>query len=193
MTYMLRERPDGQTEIIVNQPRVVGVFPEREVAERVCVFLQDDLIDWPEDRPAGFGTAAADVAEAELDLIEDIEGEARPAPKRTRQNSGGGVRNLPAVVPDRPFMPAVRPADAPHLTEDQRDAAFRRLTEGEKIAAVAPEFGLTTFQLQGMWAAYRKQMQRHLAEGGQIPCTGCQRPFTPSITSPDKCARCSHE
>ncbi len=190
MTYILRDRPDGQVEIIVTRPTLIGVFPEREVAQCVRTFLQEEEINWPEDQPANFAVASDDVSEAMSEDLEALAEDISPAPADARV---AGVRNLPALTPSRPTPPAFLAAGTKALSEDQRDAAFRRLIEGEKITAVAPDFGLSTFQLQGMWGAHRKQLQRHIAEGGQIACRHCRRPFTSSITNPDTCARCSHE
>lgn len=64
---------------------------------------------------------------------------------------------------------------------------------GEPIASVAPDFGLSPAQLRGVWGHHCKVMQRHLAEGGQVACKLCTKPFTPSISHPETCARCSHE
>lgn len=204
MTFMLRDRPDGQFEIVVNRPHVVGVFTERDYAEKVFLFLQDDdALGQVEDAPAGFATASADVAEAETEAYEvvmsvepnTVTGFLVPSPSpmpQPRQDRRASVQ-LPAVV-DIPTRTAQLVVVQPqHLTEAQISQAFDRIALGEKIAGVAPDFGLTMNQLRGMWAAHKKQMQKHLAEGGQEACVICQRPFTPSISSPDKCARCSHE
>ena len=188
MTYMLRDRPDGQVEIVLSRPVLVGIFPERDVALRVCAFLQDEAIDWPEDQPAGFATAASDAAEAEAEDLDDLAEVVAPAPRRRPL-----VRNLPAVVSERPLPPPFLTPAPTNLTEDQKDAAFRRLSAGEKLATVAPEFGLSMGQLRGMWANQKRHLQKHLAEGGQQPCANCQRPFLPSISNPHTCARCSRD
>jgi hypothetical protein len=47
-------------------------------------------------------------------------------------------------------------------------------------------------QLRGIWAAHKSWMQKHIQEGGKIACSLCTRPFMPSISHPDTCARCSH-
>lgn len=190
MTYMLRDRPDGQVEIIVHKPVLVGVFPERDVAERFCVWLQeDDAFGQVDDAPAGFATAAADVADVEAETVVET---APPALKLSKPRQERHV-SVPAVI-DKPTPTAMLPVFVPQkLTEVQIDAAFARIADGEKIAVVAPDFGLTLNQLRGMWAYHKRQMQRHLSEGGKENCVTCQRPFVPSITNPDKCARCSHE
>ncbi len=79
------------------------------------------------------------------------------------------------------------------LTEDQQAAGFRLLDEGEKFSAVAAKLGVTIPQLRGMWTGHKRRMQKHLAEGGQKACTMCKKPFIPSLSNPETCARCSHE
>lgn len=190
MTFLLRDRPDGQVEIIIYRPVLIGIFPERGIAQKVCAFLQEDetygLVD---DAVAGFATAAADVSDA---ISEDLEGLAQKGSPTVRKPRAS-VRNLPAVVEEKPRAPAFFTPTPAMLTEAQREAAFRRIAEGEKIAVVAQKCGVTMGQLRGMWANHKRQMQQHLAEGGQIACALCTHPFTPSISHPDTCARCNHE
>lgn len=179
MTIAMRDRPDGQVEIVLYRPEIVGVMNDRDMAARFVAFLQQDDPDLIEEEPSGFATAAADVAGvADLDLDDVV-----PAvPHR--------VANLPAVVSEKPQAP-VFVAAPKELTEAEVDAAFDRLHAGEKLAVVAQDVGITMGRLRGMWASHLKHLQRHMAEGGQQPCTLCRRPFTPSITNPDTCARCS--
>lgn len=191
MTYIMRDRPDGQIEIIVNRPVLVGVFPERATAQRVCHFLQDDeAFGQLEEAPFGFATTALDVAEVEAEVSDaasvrvDI-----VTPKASKPRQAG----LPAVVDEKTptaFLPVIVPKG---LTEAQIDAAFHRIAGGEKIASIAPDFGLTLNQLRGMWAGHKSKLQRHLAAGGQIACSMCQTPFVPSLSYPDTCARCSRD
>lgn len=209
MTYMVRERPDGQVEIVLSKPILVGIFPQREVANRVCSFLQSEEVFGPEEEPAG----AADVADQVLDLVEeaiaDAAGEAqlremiersRPAilppsdMQRVAVPPPAPVRNLPAVAPEKPVAPAFLTVPiVPEFTEERKAAAFRRIENGEKIAVIAPDFGLTMGQLRSHWAMHKRILQQHIREGGQIACSLCKKPFTPSISHPDTCARCSHE
>lgn len=191
MTYMLRDRPDGQVEIIIHRPMLVGVFPERDMAERVRAFLQSGDQDLPEDQARGFERAESDAAEAaaeDLDAVADIVDKVDGMPR----TSARSVR-LPAVVKEKPQPPARLPVVTHNLTEDQINTAFSRIHSGEKIAAVAMELGLTMFQLRGMWANQKQKLQKHMAEGGKQKCKQCERMFTPSLSSPDLCARCSHE
>lgn len=200
MTFMLRDRPDGQVEIIVERPVLVGIFPERETAEKVRAFLQAEDDEIPKNPPLFSTTATTVVAETEGggdDLLEALgrdgldENVVSVTPKRQRKAQG--VANLPAVVeqPQAPVMFVHTPPVT--LTDDQIAEAFSRLESGEKLAVVAQDLGISMNRMRGMWAHSRRMVQRHLAEGGQQPCTLCKKPFTPSISHPETCARCSHE
>lgn len=188
MTFMLRDRPDGQFEIIISKPVLIGIFPDRDIATRVCALLESDDTDLPELAVSGFATAAADVAEAEATaaaeavLAEAPRPVSRPAPP---------VANLPVVI-DKPRPPAMLAPDPARLGEDDKARAFDRIMSGEKIAVVARDFGVTMSSLRAMWASHKSHLQKHIAEGGQQPCALCARPFTPSVSHPDSCARCSH-
>lgn len=184
MTIMMRDCADGQVEVVILRPEVIGVLSDRAMASRFVAFLQSEDPELVTEEPAGFATAAADVADAErLDLEEVAPPVAAPiAPRR--------IATLPAVVSERPTAP-VFVAAPKTLTEAEIDAAFERIHRGEKLTAVAASVGITMGRLRGMWASHLKQLQRHMAEGGQQPCGCCQRPFTPSVSSPDKCARCN--
>ncbi len=198
MTYMLRDRPDGQVEIVLSRPVVVGIFAERDVAQRFVAFLSQDEPDLSEE-PSDAGDVE-DLGETVIEPL-DLAHEAGPkevtvyAARLAMTGSVSGKSRskaqLPAVI-EKPtataFLPAVRPA----LTEAQLDEAFLRLSGGEKLAMVAAAFGVPMAQLRGYWASHCRQVQRHIAEGGQQPCQLCQRSFTPSVSNPDTCARCSH-
>lgn len=207
MTYMVRERPDGQVEIVLSKPILVGIFPEREVADRVCSFLQSEEVDWPEEEPAG----ASDVDDLVV-VVEDADNTAgeteyrglienaplavvpTPTLQRIGAPSSATVRNLPAVTAERPVAPVFLTIPVvPEFTEERKAAAFARIESGEKIAVIAPDFGLTMGQLRSHWAMHKRILQQHIREGGQIACSLCRKPFMPSISHPDKCARCSHE
>lgn len=153
--------------------------------------------------------AAADAAEADFDAAYRAETEASDAWRKAvdAEAEAGDVEEdapaggttlvrpalLPAVV-ERPTPPAVLPATCPpELTEAQIEAAFARIASGEKIAPVAADLGITMYSLRGMWAAHRRHMQKHIADGGQEECALFAKPFTPSVSSPDKCARCAKE
>lgn len=191
MTIAMRERPDGQVEIVLYRAEVVGVLADRDMAARFVTFLQQDDPDFVADEPARFATAAADV---DLDLG-DLGPERLPAagsapdapvPAHHRQVAG-----LPVIAAVRPQAPVFVAADK-NLTEAELEAAFERIHCGEKLSNVAVEVGITMGRMRGLWAAHCRYLQKHIAEGGQQNCLLCQRPFTPSVTSPDKCARCSH-
>lgn len=190
MSYMLRDRPDGQFEIVLSRPILVGIFPEKDVASRVMFFLQEDEDELIDCAPASFGQALrdAEAAEAETqDSLLDVVEVKRASPP---------LRHSPAIVA-KPKEPAVRPKTAPlmvvsnRLTEAQLEEAFARICAGEKLNLIAPTFGLTLGQLRSVWAQQCRKLQEHLAGGGKVPCAMCKTPFVPSISHPDTCARCS--
>lgn len=188
MTYTIRDRQDGMVEIVFSSPILIGIFPERETAEKVCAYMQTDEGELPLPEAAGFGRAQKDVEEAASIDLDAVEAETAPPVRKARART----RNLPAVVKDKPQMPVqMTQVDAVELTDAQQQQAFARIQQGEKIYDVARDFGLTMGQLRGKWANHKRNLQKHLAEGGQQPCSLCAHPFTPSISNPDTCARCS--
>lgn len=192
MTIMLRDRPDGQVEVILNRPEVIGVMRDHDLAAQFVAFLTERD---PELKLAGDAVPLHEVAEslddiaAAADAADGVALKAAPAAQAPRKT---GKVQLPAVLA-LPSPPARHQPERLKLTEEQRDAAFTRLGGGEPIASVAPDFGLSPAQLRGAWGHHCKMMQRHLAEGGQVACKLCTKPFTPSISHPETCARCSHE
>ena len=187
MSYFLRDRSDGQVEIILFRTVQIGLFPDWSAAESARTCLKDEQPELPPDEPSRFAQAAKDVAEAE-DLAEILPAEAAPV-----RNALTQTRNLPAVVKAKPQAPVqITPALPRDLSDDEVQQAFARIQQGERIHLVAPDFGLSMGQLRGMWASHRRQMQKHLAQGSQQPCLLCQRMFTPSLSNPETCARCSH-
>lgn len=84
MSYMLRDRPDGQFEIVLSRPILVGIFPEKDVAARVMFFLQEDEVELVDDKPASFGQALRDAAavedETEIELLEEFAPAEAPPP-----------------------------------------------------------------------------------------------------------------
>lgn len=192
MTIMLRDRPDGQVEVILNRPEVIGVMRDHDLAAQFIAFLTERD---PELKLAGDAVPLHEVAESLDDIAaaaDAADGVAlKSAPVAQAQRKAPKVQ-LPAVLA-LPSPPARRLPERLKLTEGQREAAFGRLGGGEPIASVAPDFGLSPAQLRGAWGHHCKVLQRHLAEGGQVPCKLCTKAFTPSISHPETCARCSHD
>lgn len=190
MSYELRERPDGQVEIVILTPVLFGVFPTRDFGTRVLALLRQSAA--PAPGPSPDTPVLRHRSSYPRGRVPEPPGKdaAPPAADPDPQP----VPALPVPVTTPSPVPVLRrsPGLSP-LTDEQKEAAFARLTSGEKIAAVAPDFGVTMQQLRGMWASYKSGLQRHFAEGGQQPCSLCRKPFTPSLSRPDTCARCSHE
>lgn len=217
MAYQLRERPDGMVEIVINRPQLVGMFPDRAMAEKVFHFLAEEAIDWPVETVA----AEADVV-TDCDHIAD---DAAGAPAVFRHapvavvaedemggddeviaicddpvdDAGDGPQGHPLCQAWAPATDAVRIGDAPaqpagFLTPEQRAEAFERLGSGARIAEVAPAFGVRLAVLRGMWAAHvKKTMAEVEARPGMVDCVLCGREFRPSASHPDTCARCSRD
>lgn len=188
MTYTIRDRQDGMVEIVFSSPILIGIFPERDTAEKVCAYMQTNESELPLPEAAGFARAQKDVEEAASIDLDAVEAETAPPVRKARART----RNLPAIVKDKPQMPVqLKQLDTADLTPEQTQQAFARIQLGDKIHDVAKDFGLTMGQLRGKWTNSKRQLQKHLAEGGQQPCSLCAHPFTPSISNPDTCARCS--
>lgn len=183
MTIMLRDRPDGQVEVVLNRPEVIGVMRDHDFAAQFVAFLTERD---PELKLAG------DVVPFTDDTIEELVAVINASDgTEVARHLQAVSRQLPTVSA-KPKLPA-RPKPLPmSLTESQREAAFDRIQEGEPLAAVAACYDVAPAQLRGAFGAYRKSLQRHLAEGGQVPCRLCQTSFIPSISHPETCARCSH-
>lgn len=209
MTYQLRDRPDGQIEIVVLRPETVGTFADRAIAAKVLTFLQEEEAFAPAEagvEPRGLFGANLDAEAATVveDVLKDLappappRGAASSAPASGRQRRSGqpadAATQLPAVVRDQPRPPVPVKVRLPaSLSEDQRDAAFARLAAGEKTAAVASDFGLGMAQLRAIWSHHKRQLQPMMAGAGREKCRLCQAEFTPSLSHPDTCARCSRE
>lgn len=52
MTYRMIDRPDGQVEIVINRPVLIGVLADREIASRFIAFLALDEPGLVEDAEA---------------------------------------------------------------------------------------------------------------------------------------------
>lgn len=185
MTYILRDRPDGMVEIVMSRPVLVGIFPDSDVAAKVYAFLSDEP-ELPDDRPANFAAVATDAANVVADTADLI----RKATEADRPKPKAAKLQLPAVV-EKPAAP-VWVTPTPNLLSDEDKAkAFARLGNGEKLVSVAKDFGVTFAQLRGSWASHKRHLQKFMAEDGQQACKHCRKPFTPSLTNPETCARCS--
>lgn len=193
MTIMLRDRPDGQVEVILNRPEVIGVMRNHDLAAQFVAFLTERD---PELKLAGDAIPLPEGAESLEEIAAAADAADGVPPKRAAKSpmfpKTSKINLLPAVVA-LPSPPARRVQERLQLTDEQREAAFGRLGGGEPISSVAPDFGLSPAQLRGAWGHHCKVLQRHLAEGGQVACKLCAKPFTPSISHPETCARCSHD
>jgi hypothetical protein len=185
MGFHLRDRDDGMVEIVFGEPILIGIFPDRDIAGRFRAFLEAGDPPLAEDRETDNGPE-----EAALDaMLDKAETEAEAAAARAVAVPKLPAPKLPAVV-RVPTTVLKKPRPAPP-SDEVKAAAFARFAAGEKLSKVAHDLGLGFFELRAQWANHRLQLQRHLTAGGPQPCALCHRPFTPSLSHPDTCARCS--
>lgn len=191
MTYILRDRPDGQYEIVVSRPVLVGIFPERDTAEQFRAFLQSDEPELADDHPESFPRVMHSLEPASDDDLSAIE-ESEAAPvRRPATPKARAPKALPAVV-DTPLPPAqIQQPVSWTLSDEDTQRAFARLQQGERVTDVARSLGVNMGQLRSKWACQKRNLQKYMASAGPQPCAFCAREFTPSITNPYACARCS--
>lgn len=159
MGCQLRNRPDGQVEIVENRPVVVGVFADHGIAVRVLQMLTNGVA------PASALPKVPVMRKVDLEEMDD----------------------------EAPRPPAWKKPEPMTLTEGEKDKAFERIAAGEKVGNVAAEIGVSMPQLRAAWAHHCRSLQAHLQGGGLQSCGLCGKPFTPSISNPENCARCSHD
>lgn len=189
MSYYLRDRSDGQVEIVLLRTVQVGLFPNWSAAEDARTFLKDDQPELPDDSPACFARANGDAEEAaSFDPSDLLPEEPAPVRKAVRRRN----RNLPAVVskPRAPIQTIV--AAPPQLAGDRLQQALSRIQMGDSLRDIAQDFGVSMFVLSGAWERHKREMQVFMASAGQQPCRHCRRMFTPSLSHPETCARCSN-
>lgn len=193
MSYSLRDLPDGRVEMVLSQPVLIAIFPERRVAQRICTALDRDQ-------------AAAPASEASRQLEAPAKDEAMSSPKTLQQfrdliessrvqdaptTMFRSVRNLTDATQDAGGDAQILTLHPRDLPDAQRERAFRRLACGEALSSVARDLRLRRDVLRVAWEAHKRSEQRLLAAQGQRECEACRRAFTPSLTRPSLCARCS--
>ena len=188
MSYYLRDRSDGQVEIVLHRTVQVGLYPNWSAAEDARTFLKDDQPELPDDSPACFARINSDAGEAaSFDPSGLLSEDPAPVRKPARRRN----RNRPAVVskPRAPIQTTI--AAPPRLAGDRLQQALSRVQMGDSLRDIAQDFGVSMFVLSSAWERHKREMQVFMASAGQQPCAHCQRLFTPSISNPDTCARCS--
>lgn len=156
MTIMLRDRPDGQVEVILNRPEVIGVMRDHDLAAQFIAFLTERD---PELELAGDAVPLHPDAEALEDIAAVADAADGVAPKaRTVKKV-----QLPAVVA-LPSPPARRVPERLRLTEEQRDAAFQRLGGGRAYRLCCARFRAVSGAAEGCVGA---SLQGHAAPPGR--------------------------
>ena len=184
----LRETAEGLIEIIETRPTVLGVFERRDVAEGFMAWYQAQSEEPPKPASRRAKAAARALPPPRSEAATPV------APPRRAEKAapdGGIMSELPMVV-SQPAPPARRPSNPP-LNDRERTEALDRLTAGETLMTVSKSMGLPWTQLRSVWATHKQRLQRYLAEGGSEECSVCARPFIPSVSQPQTCARCSRD
>ncbi|WP_426037936.1 hypothetical protein [Cypionkella sp. TWP1-2-1b2] len=168
MSYMLRDRPDGQFEIVLSRPILVGIFPERDVASRVMFFLQEEEIDLTEDSTASFGQALRDAAAAEAEtqaLLLDVVEVKRPPPEAFTR-CGGEAQGACSQAKDRASDGRLRPPDRSPVGRGFRAYQCGRKTQSDRSDlrpdrwAAALGLGATMSQAAGAFGGRRQGAMR---------------------------------
>ena len=174
VTYMLRNRPDGQVELLQFDPRVVAVFPHLADAERVRLLLENSGTEGTTETEEAAETPSAASA-SETEAFDPY------------HRAGNALVSPVAVTA---VSDATPPSDASPAEPDW-EGAMTRLASGEPLRLVADEMGLPWTALRGRWAQSKQRAPRR--DDTLTNCVICDREFRPSASSPDKCARCSRD
>ena len=192
MEYQIRETLPGSFEIVAITPVVVATFSDREMPDKVALFLSEEARN------------AEPAAQVESD-------QTAPPEDGTKKPAG-----LPELAPvkkvSRPRpQPTTTETDPNPWTAEELLDAIARVAAGEKIMAVADDYGKNWLKLRSAWAGYKKntaQPQQNLpsvmddnqpaakvikaAEElmEQAQCSLCERYFTPTPDHLDTCSRC---
>lgn len=180
MEYSLKDNETGGVDLIRAEPEVVGTFHDRDVALKVLNLLlfpqkaePEVLAPAPEKAPATQAFAA-------------VRGSSEvPKKQPTAEKAGSATPPQLPVSSPRPVAVARAKFDL--------DAAFARISGGEKIADVAADVGTTMGSLRSKWANHRRYLRATVNPGERSNCALCDKEFTPSAASPDKCARCARD
>lgn len=170
MSYMLRDRPDGQFEIVLSRPILVGIFPERDVASRVMFFLQEEEIDLTEDSTASFGQALRDAAAAEAEtqasLLDVVEVKRASPPPEAYTCRCGQAQGACSQAKDRASDGRLRPPDRSPVGRGFRAHQCGRKTQSDRSDlrpdrwAVALGLGATMSQAAGAFGGRRQGAMR---------------------------------
>ena len=168
MEFALRDRDDGQIELVRYEPVVVGTFVDRDTANNIIRLLSQEEIQ----RQSPLFTVS----------VEDNVAEPAPDPEPV----------VAVVPPPAPEVPAPGTAIVAAPPSDL-DALFERIRNGEKIADIAEDVGMSMLSLRSKWANHRRYLKAVVNPDEKARCAMCDREFTVSAISPDRCARCAHD
>ena len=150
-------------------------------AARVRADMQIEVVELREISIASF----ADAAHAET-FLKMLRGEIR-----ITETDTPAAESEPPEPASQPEPAPAPPIGGPDVPAEAMLAAFERIESGDRLRDVADDLGLPFGKLCSLWANHVRHHQKETAGGGQIDCAICARPFTPSQSSPDLCARCA--
>lgn len=212
MEYQLNEVRPGEFEVVRSMPVVMGTFTDPDVAQKFMIFLE--LEDKGEQRALASIVANAD----ETPIAPAGSASSVEMPESTVEPDQATPSVSPAKPPSAPDTPATK-FDGEAWTELELAAAFKLLSEGQKLKDVAAWHGKCWKRLRSKWAAQCRAKKTPTAESGsgalapvsepaktplekvtaavaelnaQEQCNVCGRPFRPTPDNLDLCARCRH-
>lgn len=189
--FSLEETELGTFDIVQLVPSVMGTFTDQAIATKFMAFLEGDATALPET-PA---TASRTVAEAPAVEVQ------KTTPKAQETTVQKTCANQPRSASNE-------------WTQEELNLAFSKLANGEKLRPVADEFGKSWTALRSLWARNQRASKAKTSTSlvpvssethtpaqkvttaidhlkGQVPCSNCERYFTPTPSSLDNCSRCS--
>ena len=149
MTIMMRDRLDGQVEVVLMRPEVIGVMRDHDLAAQFIAFLTERD---PELKLAGDAVPLHSEAETLAETLEEIAAVADAADGVAPKARVVKKVQLPAVVA-LPSPPARRAPERLKLTEEQRDAAFQRLGGGRAYRLCRARFWAVSGAAEGRLGA----------------------------------------
>lgn len=181
MTYQINARDDGQYDLVVMRPTIVGTLASKRMAERFASWLEtmdeeelEQLSAFQADEPMPAPDAPALVAETDDSPAEQA-----------------GLPVLETQQPDpRPSAPADAAPDRIPSTEVLH-AAFARIASGENLTTVADDIGMSMFKLRSRYARHRRDTPAQSDD--KVDCVTCGRPHKPSAAGDGLCARCARD
>lgn len=206
--YDIRARADGQTDVIEMREMVLGSFAETVHAEAFLKMLNGQIVVVSEAldeagqpvtlkipqstvQATGDSVELASPSPQQIEICPEQESSAEEAePAQFPAPSRRAKRDDPGEEDHKPLPPPAAKLDA---SPEDLKAAFGLIDGGAKLKEVAELYGWPWHSLRGLWANEVRHRQKEIASAGPVNCSICSREFTPSVSSPDLCARCAKD